>query len=98
MGMPSLALAARHRKTQPLEFSGVVTDAKATEITVKGKTIKTFNVPSRTPINGSPSGLSALIGKHVTVKEKSPGIAREISVKGAKGGKSSSASGASPKT
>jgi hypothetical protein len=76
VGMPSLATAARRHR---LQFSGEVTDAKTTTITVKGSRIETIDVPSSTTITGA-SGISDLVGKHVTVKEKSPGIAKEIIV------------------
>lgn len=84
VGLPSLAMAARHH--HPLQISGEVTEAHTTTITVKGSTnggngskIETIDVPSTTPIKGG-SALSDLVGKHVTVKEKSPGIAKEIIV------------------
>ena len=84
-------MAVNVRLHRHLDFSGEVTAANTTTITVKGTTnhgngtkIQTIDVPSSTPIKTSAGGtapaLSELIGKHVTVKEKSPGTARVVIV------------------
>ena len=88
LALPSISMARGHRH----KISGEVTAVKSTTITIEqdtrmGDKIVTIFVPPGTPINGK---LSDLVGKHVTVKESSPGTAKEITVKGEKGSKSTS--------
>lgn len=81
--VPSPAMARHHRS----QISGEVTAAEKTTITIKGSSRSTtIAVPAGTPIQGgeNDSTLADLIGKHVRVKEKSPGVAKEIIVKGEK--------------
>jgi hypothetical protein len=81
--LPTSAVARLHGP----QITGEVTAAEKTTITIKGsKRSTTISVPPGTPIQGgeSDSTLADLIGKHVRVKEKSPGVAKEIIVKGQK--------------
>lgn len=83
---PSPAFARHHRN----QVTGQVIAAEKTTITIQlSHRSTTFDVPTGTPINGgeSDSVLTDLIGKTVTVKEKSPNVAKEIIVKGGKSGK-----------
>ena len=84
--LPSPVMARAHRP----QISGEVTAAEKTTITIKGShRSTTIAVPSDVTIQGSEtdSTLADLIGKHVRIKEKSPGVAKEIIVKGEKKGK-----------
>jgi len=89
LSMATPAMAVRRHKA--LQLTGEVTEAKSTSITVRGRKTETISVPTGTPIKGSGGGASAslsdLVGKRVTIKEKSPGIAEEITVQGLKKGK-----------
>jgi hypothetical protein len=92
LSLPSMAMArGRHHKV-----SGEVTAVKSTTITIaentrEGKETVTLFVPKGTLIDGKTesdaSALSGLVGKHVTVKESSPGTASEIHTKGHKSAK-----------
>jgi hypothetical protein len=72
---------------------GKVTEVNQTSITVSHDvgqvaTKTVINVPTGTPITDKKTGatlqLSDLVGKHVNVRESSPGIAKSIVVKGHK--------------
>lgn len=84
--VPSMAQAKKHETVR-----GKVTEVNQTSITVsqgkKGEpqTTAVINVPTGTPITDKKTGatlqLSDLVGKHVKVKESSPGVAKSITVK-----------------
>jgi len=85
--VPSLAQAKKKHEV----VRGKVTEVKETSITVsqgkKGeeKTTTVINVPTGTPITDKKTGatiqLSDLVGKHVKIKESSPGVAKSIVVR-----------------
>jgi hypothetical protein len=96
VALPSLAQAKKHETIR-----GKVTEVNQTSITVshgkkgEAKTTTVINVPSGAPITDKATGatlqLSDLVGKHVNVKESSPGIAKSVVVKAHKKGKNKSA-------
>ena len=83
VGLPSLASARRVRRPK---IEGEVTKVETKTITIKqGTRIETIFVPTGTPITDKKTGatiqLSDLVGKHVKIKESSPGVAKSIVVR-----------------
>jgi len=95
LGLPSVSLAKGKGKKGGHTVHGKVTQTTDNSITLaegkkKGGKTKTISVPAGTPIKGpggSTATLSSLVGKKVTVKERSAGTASEIVVKAGKGKK-----------
>jgi hypothetical protein len=95
LSLPSISMArVRHHKV-----SGEVTAVNSTTLTItentrEGTKVVTVFVPKGTPIDGSTDGsaLSGLVGKHVAVREASPGTASDIHTKGHKAPKSAASS------